>query len=51
MGKLLRLDGKYGKIIASKEHIYINGMNIRTLLDDFGSIILTKVIREDSEAF
>ena len=47
VGKLLRLDGEYGKIIASKEHIHINGMNIRALLDDSGSIILTKVIRED----
>lgn len=51
MGKLLRMDGEYGKNIASKEHIYVNGMNIRALLDDSGSIILTKVIRENSEAF
>jgi hypothetical protein len=47
VGKLLRLDGEYGKIIASKGHIYINGMNIRAFLDDSASIILTKVIRED----
>jgi hypothetical protein len=47
VGKLLRLDGEYGKIIASKEHIYVNGVNIRALLDDFGSVILTKVIGEN----
>ena len=47
VGKRLRMDDEYGKIIASKEHIYVNRMNIRTLLDDSGSVILTKVIRED----
>lgn len=47
VGKLLRMDGEYGKIIASKEHIYVNGMNIRALLDDSGSVILTKVIGEN----
>lgn len=47
VGTLLRRDGKYGAIIASKEHIYVNGMNIRALLDDFGSVILTKVIGEN----
>jgi len=47
VGKLLRRDGEYGTIIASKEHIYVNGMNIRALLDDFGSVILTKVIGEN----
>jgi hypothetical protein len=44
VGKLLRTDGEYGKIIASKEHSYVNGMNIRALLEDSGSVILTKVI-------
>ncbi len=43
-GNLLRMNGEYGAIIASKEQIYVNGMNIRALLDDFGSVILTKVI-------
>jgi len=47
VGMLLRRDGEYGSIIASKEHIYVNGMNIRALLDDFGSVILTKVIGEN----
>lgn len=47
VGKLLRLDGEYGKIIASKEHIYVNGMNIRALLNDSGSVIVTKVMRAD----
>jgi len=43
VGKLLRMDGEYGTIIASKEHIYVNGINIRAWLDDLGSVILTKV--------
>ena len=51
VGKLLRRDGEYGKIIASKEQIYVNEMNIQALLDDSGSIILTKVIGENCEAF
>jgi hypothetical protein len=46
VGKLLRMDGEYGKIIASKEHIYVNEINIRALLKDSGSAILTNVIRE-----
>jgi len=50
-GNLFRMNGEYGTIIASKEHIYVNGMNIRALLDDFGSVILTKVIGENCEAF
>ncbi|MBL7117786.1 MAG: hypothetical protein ISS94_03255 [Candidatus Syntrophoarchaeum sp.] len=51
MGKLLRTDGEYGAIIARKEHIYVNGLNILSLLNDFGSVILTKVIGENCEAF
>ncbi|MBL7117994.1 MAG: hypothetical protein ISS94_04345 [Candidatus Syntrophoarchaeum sp.] len=51
VGKLSSMDGEYGKIIASKEHIYVNGTNIRALLDDSGSVILTKVIGENCEAF
>jgi len=47
VGELLRTDGGYGTIIASKEHIHVNGMNIRAWLDDFGSVILTKVFGED----
>jgi len=43
VGKLLRMDGEYGTIIASKEHIYVNGINIRAWLDDLGSVILTNV--------
>ena len=47
MGRLLRTDGEYGTIIASKEHIYVKGMNVRALLDDFGLVLLTKVIGEN----
>jgi hypothetical protein len=43
VGKLLKMHGEYGTIIASKEHIYVNGINIRAWLDDLGSVILTKV--------
>ena len=48
---MLRTNGEYGTIIASKEHIYVNGMNIWALLNDFGSVILAKDIRENRAAF
>jgi hypothetical protein len=47
VGTRLRTDGEYGAIIALKEHIYVNGMNILVLLNDFGSVIVTKVIGEN----
>ncbi len=40
VGKLIREDGEIGKIIASREHIFANGVNIRNLLRDFGVLVL-----------
>jgi hypothetical protein len=40
VGKLVREDGEFGRIIASREHIYINGVNVRNLLRDLGKLIL-----------
>src|SRR3990170_1527606 len=40
VGKLVREDGEFGRIIATREHIYINGANVRNLLRDLGRLIL-----------
>ncbi len=40
MGKLVREDSEFGKIIASREHIYVNGVNVRNLLRDLGKLVL-----------
>jgi hypothetical protein len=39
-GKLIREDSEIGKIIASREHILANGVNIRNLLRDLGVLVL-----------
>jgi hypothetical protein len=40
IGKLVREDSEFGKIICSREHIYVNGVNIRNLLRDIGKLVL-----------
>jgi hypothetical protein len=40
VGKLIREDGEFGRIIANREHIYINGVNVRSLLRDLGRLSL-----------
>ncbi len=36
-------DSEFGKIIASREHIFANGVNIRNLLRDLGVLILWNI--------
>jgi hypothetical protein len=40
VGKLVREDGEFGRIIATREHIFVNGVNVRNLLRDLGRLIL-----------
>ncbi len=40
MGKLVREDSEFGRIIATRQHIYVNGVNVRNLLRDLGKLIL-----------
>jgi hypothetical protein len=40
VGKLVREDGEFGRIIATREHIFVNGVNVRSLLRDLGRLIL-----------
>ncbi len=39
-GKLVREDGEFGRAIASREHIFANGADVRKLLRDLGKLIL-----------
>jgi hypothetical protein len=40
IGKSVREDSEIGKIIASREHIFVNDVNVRKLLRDLGELIL-----------
>ncbi len=40
VGKLVREDSEFGRIIATRGHIYVNGVNVRNLLRDLGKVIL-----------
>ncbi len=40
VGKLVREDSEFGRIIATRQHIYVNGVNVRNLLRDLGKLIL-----------
>jgi hypothetical protein len=40
VGKLVREDSEFGRIIATREHIFVNGVNVRSLLRDLGRLIL-----------
>jgi hypothetical protein len=39
-GKLVREDSECGKIFASREYVFADGMNVRNLLRDLGMLIL-----------
>jgi hypothetical protein len=43
IGKSVREDSEIGKIIASREHIFINDVNVRKLLRDLGELILNVI--------
>ncbi len=40
VGKLVREDSEFGRIIASREHIFADGIDVRNLLRDLGKLIL-----------
>ena len=43
VGKLLREEPTLGRVIASRKHVYINGVNVRKLIEDMGYLILYNV--------
>jgi len=47
IGKSVREDSEIGKIIASREHIFVNDVNVRKLLQDLGEIILWNSEQKD----
>jgi hypothetical protein len=47
IGKLVREDSEIGKIIASREHIFVNDVNVRKTLRDLGELILWNSEQKD----
>jgi hypothetical protein len=43
IGKLVREDGAYGRLIASRKHIFVDGVNVCNLLRDLGKLVLWNV--------
>ncbi len=43
IGRLLREEPSLGRIIASRKHVYVDGVNVRKLLEDVGYLILHNV--------
>jgi hypothetical protein len=40
VGAWLRSDPSLGRMLASRQHVYVEGVNIRRLLEDLGSLVL-----------
>ncbi len=49
VGKLVREDSEFGRIIATRQHIYVNGVNLRNMLRDLGKLILWNSERKGYE--
>ena len=45
VGKLLKTEPTLGRVIAMKKHIYVDGLNVRTMVEDLGYLILKNVSR------
>jgi hypothetical protein len=43
VGKLVREDAAYGRLIASRKHIFVDGVNVCNLLRDLGKLVLWNV--------
>jgi hypothetical protein len=43
IGKLLRDEPTLGRVMASKKYIYVDGLNVRKIVEDFGHRILYNV--------
>jgi hypothetical protein len=43
IGKLLREEPTLGRVIASRKHVYVDGVNVRKLIEDVGYLILHNV--------
>jgi len=45
VGKLQRDEPPLGRVMAKRKHVYVDGVNVRKLVDDFGYLILSNVSR------
>jgi len=45
VGKLLRTEPTLGRVIAIRKHIYVDGLNVRKMVEDLGYLILKNVSR------
>jgi hypothetical protein len=45
VGKLLKTEPTLGRVIAMKKHIYVDGLNVRKMVEDLGYLILKNVSR------
>ncbi len=43
VGKLLRDEPELGRVMATQKHVYLDKLNVRKLVDDFGNLILKNV--------
>jgi hypothetical protein len=43
VGKLLRDEPELGRVMAMQKHVYVDKLNVRKLVDDFGNLILRNV--------
>jgi len=43
IGKLLRDEPTLGRVMASKKHVYVDGLNVRKIVEDLGHLILYNV--------
>ncbi len=43
IGELLREESTLGRVIASRKHVYVDGVNVRKLIEDMGYLILYNV--------
>jgi hypothetical protein len=43
VGKLLREEPTLERVMAMKKHVYVDGINIRQLVEDLGYLILTNI--------
>jgi hypothetical protein len=47
VGKLLREEPTLGRVMAMKRHVYVEGINVRQLVEDLGYLILANVCKKD----
>jgi len=45
VGKLQRDEPPLGRVMAKRKHVYVDGVNVRKLVDDFGYLLLSNVSR------